>query len=340
MNRLLDIFNNMQKPVDRNMNDHVLICDGLNTFIRIFASVPSISENGEHVGGTIGFLKSIGWTIRHLRPTRCIIVFDGVGGSTKRKKIYPEYKNKRINKSSLNRYDEFSDVDSEQESLKKQLNRVSQYLNVLPITTMVIDNVEADDVIAYLTTDICQDKVTIVSTDKDYLQLVNDRVSVYRPTTKELYTPKEIVEEYGVKLENFLLWRLFEGDSSDCIPGIPGIGKKTLIKNFPEITEKIIDCTYLIDESKNKIHTGKKIYSSIVSHSNVLDRNYKLMQLKDVDISADIKTRIRKIYEDAFLMNKTEFKRMWIEDSFQFIIKDVDAWLDSTFRELNALSHR
>lgn len=222
----------------------------------------------------------------------------------------------------------------------KQLNRVSQYLNALPITTMVIDMVEADDVIAYLATDVCTDKVTIVSTDKDFLQLVNDRVSVYRPTTKEMYTPKEIVNEYGVKLENFLIWRLFEGDSSDCITGVPGIGKKTLIKFFPEISEKTINYSYLIDESKNKISTGKKIYKSIIENVDILERNYKLMQLSNVDISADIKTRIRNIYNDSFLMNKTDFKRMWLEDSFQFIIKDVDSWLDSTFRELNAISNR
>ena len=72
-----------------NPNENVLIIDGLNTFIRVFSVIPTTNDDGTHIGGIVGFLKSIGYTINMFRPTRCIIVFDGKGGSSRRRKLYP-----------------------------------------------------------------------------------------------------------------------------------------------------------------------------------------------------------------------------------------------------------
>ena len=83
-----------------HLNDRVLIVDGLNTFIRAFAVNPAINEDGLHIGGMMGFLKSIRYTCDILKPSRCIIVFDGKNGSKRRQKIYPEYKGTRKVKSS------------------------------------------------------------------------------------------------------------------------------------------------------------------------------------------------------------------------------------------------
>ena len=83
-----------------NPNDKVLIIDGLNTFIRVFSVVPITNVDGAHVGGIIGFLKSIGFAIKMHNPTRCIIVFDGEGGSDRRRKLFPEYKAKRRTKKN------------------------------------------------------------------------------------------------------------------------------------------------------------------------------------------------------------------------------------------------
>ena len=58
-------------------NDNVLIIDGLNTFIRCFSAMPTLNDDGAHVGGIVGFLRSIGYAIKTIRPTRCVIVFDG-----------------------------------------------------------------------------------------------------------------------------------------------------------------------------------------------------------------------------------------------------------------------
>ena len=92
-------------PITRKLNDHVLVVDGFNTFIRAFSVNPSLNEDGSHVGGLVGFLKSIRFTINKLKPTRCVIVFDGKGGSNRRRKIYPEYKQNRRTKYRVTKRD-------------------------------------------------------------------------------------------------------------------------------------------------------------------------------------------------------------------------------------------
>ena len=85
-------------PQSRTRDSDILLVDGTNNFIRCWTVVPTLNDNGEHVGGISGFLTSLGYAIKMLRPTRVIIVFDGKGGSLRRKQIYPEYKEKRAMK--------------------------------------------------------------------------------------------------------------------------------------------------------------------------------------------------------------------------------------------------
>ena len=99
-----DIVKEHQEGGPSDINSRILILDGLNTFIRVFSAVPALNDDGDHIGGVTGFLRSIAANIRLLKPTRVIICFDGKGGSKRRKKIYPEYKANRANKTAFNRY--------------------------------------------------------------------------------------------------------------------------------------------------------------------------------------------------------------------------------------------
>ena len=177
-----------------HLNDRVLIVDGLNTFIRSFAVNPALNEDGLHIGGMMGFLKSVRYTCDILKPSRCIIVFDGKGGSKKRQKLYPEYKANRKVKKRLNRNVEWGTApQDEEESMKQQMGRLIEYLEHLPLTLISIDNVEADDVMAYISQQVLTESdIFLMSTDKDFLQLVDDRVKVWSPTKKKLYTTKEV----------------------------------------------------------------------------------------------------------------------------------------------------
>ena len=343
MNRLQQVWSEVADELGktREKDDHVLIIDGLNTFIRVFSAVPALNDDGMHVGGVIGFLKSVGSNIRQFQATRCVVVFDGTGGSQRRRKLYPDYKANRKNKTKMNRYDEFADLVDEQRSMKEQFVRLIEYFDVLPLTVISIDNIEADDVIAYIAKqyyDKHDNKITIVSSDRDFLQLVNTKIRVWSPIKKKLYTPEKIKEEFGILPENYLLYRMMSGDASDNIPGINGVGLKTLINRFPNMNQKQMDFDIIIEEAKGNIDSGSKIkiFNEIVTNRELLHRNYKLMQLSEVDISATSTLGIiGKMDATINKLNTKIFKRLFLEDKLYENIKDVDKWLRDTFNRLN-----
>ena len=343
MNRLQEVWKSVADELGtpRKKDDHVLIIDGLNTFIRVFSAVPALNDDGMHVGGVIGFLKSVCANIRQFQATRCVVVFDGTGGSQRRRKLYPDYKSNRKNKTKMNRFDEFADLVDEQASMKSQFRRIIEYFDTLPITLISIDNIEADDVIAYISKQHYEDtnnKITIVSTDRDFLQLVNDRIRVWSPVKKQLYTEKRIQEEFGILPKNYLLYRMLSGDASDNINGVDGIGLTTLLKRFPSIASEHYTFDRLIEESETNVKDGNrvKVYKTITENRELVERNYNLMQLSDVDIAPANKLTISELMDRA--INKLDtrtFKRLFLEDKLYANIKDVDTWLRDTFKRLD-----
>lgn len=309
--------------------------------MRVWASIPVISNTGEHIGGVQGFLRSIGSNIRDFAPTKCVLVFDGKGGSYRRKKLYPEYKGNRINSGTMRR-DFFSTKEDELLSLRSQLAKTILYLDTLPVQVISVDNIEADDTIAYIANQLCTDseKVRIVSTDRDFLQLVNDKIEVYSPVKKKLYTPTEIQQEYGVLKENYILYRTLTGDDSDNINGVNGLGLKTLIKEFPQIVTDKLDVDTVIQLSEDSIKTSKKpkkIFQNIVNSKNIIERNHELMQLSDVNISGISKMQIlEKFNAKVKFPNYYQFQRLAQQDAL--IFRDVTMWLYSTFNGLAAWS--
>ena len=115
--RFFDILKEVEREHEQgtgsSKDSHLMIIDGLNTFIRVFSAVPALNDDGDHIGGVTGFLRSIAANIRLLKPTRVIICFDGKGGSKRRKKIYPDYKANRAVSTKFNRYQEFASKEDE-----------------------------------------------------------------------------------------------------------------------------------------------------------------------------------------------------------------------------------
>ena len=187
-------------------NDSVLLIDGLNTFIRVFSAIPTTNEDGVHIGGIVGFLRSIGYTINMVRPTRTIIVFDGKGGSNRRRKIFPEYKAGRKMSVRLNRHLDVSLTrEQEHKMMIRQLNRLIEYLECLPLTIITQDNIEADDVIGY-----CSKHFSKIINLQSCLQIkifsiVDENIRVYSPTKKLMYDEERVLDEYGIPSTNFLL---------------------------------------------------------------------------------------------------------------------------------------
>ena len=162
-----------------------------------FQQLHQLNEDGEHIGGITGFLYSIGKCVRDFKPSRCIIVFDGVGGSKRRKKIYKDYKGNRANKTRLRRHDHhFANIEQEQEAMRYQFSRLVSYLDALPVTFLSMDGIEADDTIAYIAQLYKEKskKITIVSTDRDFYQLVNDQIEIWSPIKKKMYDTERVLK--------------------------------------------------------------------------------------------------------------------------------------------------
>ena len=331
----LDNIDDSEKTGKLNLNDKVLIIDGLNTFIRSFSVNPAVNDDGVHIGGIAGFLKSIRYTLSVIKPTRCIIVFDGKDGSKRRRKIYPQYKAQRKVKKRLNRNVDWGTAPSnEEESMKLQLGRLVEYLEYLPLTLVSVDGVEADDVMAYVSKQFLnKSKIVLMSTDKDFLQLVDDRISVWSPTKKILYTPDKVKDEYGIPSKNLLTYRILDGDKSDNINGVQGAGLKSIIKYIPSITEdnefnakNLLD---FVNNSDSKI----KLLENIKNSSNLIKRNYLLMQLNKVDIPNHTKRKITDtVRRDIPELVKYKLQTMVMKDKLYANILDFGGWVKEFIR--------
>jgi DNA polymerase-1 len=345
MNKYQKLYNELQQERSTspsNPNDHIMVFDGLNTFIRCFGATPAYNEDGDHIGGITGFLYSVGKVVRDFKPSRCVIVFDGRGGSARRRGIYKDYKANRVNKTKLRRFDHHeSSIEDEQESMRYQFSRLVSYLDNLPVTFLALDGIEADDTIAYIAQmykESCN-KITVVSTDRDFYQLVDDRIQVWSPIKKKMYDTEAVMQEFGVHPANMVMYRSFTGDKSDNIPGVKGIGSKTILKLIPELsaaTEFSLD--ELFDKSKQLVAESKS-YQKILDNSLVLEQNYQLMNIKLLDIPANTASKIRGIMDQPVSrLNRTEFQRLFYEDKMWAIMKNLPEWLNKTWLSLDAFA--
>lgn len=319
-------------------NDRILICDATNSYIRIFTSTQHFSESGEFSGGIVGFLRSIGSNIRDFKPTRCILVFDGAGGSSRRKKLFPDYKGNRTGGNGM-RMDLFQSVDEEKAAMRQQLCRIHEYLNHFPVEVICLDRIEADDTIAYCTMQYFKpmgSKVRIVSTDRDFLQLIDENIEVWSPVKKKLYTPESLYDEMKLTPTEYLTYRTVSGDTSDNINGVDGIGIKTLLKHFPNPTT----IEMLLEESNQRLVSEKKpkqIFKKLVENKDILLRNYQLMQLQETDISGNSKLTILNLLDNpkSVRTNSYRIRKLMMEDGLLSTFKKLDEWLLFTFSNLN-----
>jgi DNA polymerase-1 len=158
-----------------------------------------------------------------------------------------------------------------------------EYLEALPVKQYLHEGIEADDIIAYL----CafpgsKDAVKIIvsrSSDKDFLQLCSNDTILYRPISDSFETHKTVTEKYKVHPVNMALARAVEGDKSDNLPGVKGVGIKTLVKAFPFLSE---DKFYGIDDilkGCRKVEKKMSIHKKLLESKDLLHSNYKMMQL-------------------------------------------------------------
>jgi len=337
---LLDSVQEGQESPTAKVHDKVLILDGLNLFFRNFAMMNMVNPDGVHIGGLGGFFRSLGAMIRQTNPTSVYVVFDGAGSTSNRKNLLSEYKGTR-NLQRITNWDAFDNIEEEHDSKIDQIVRIIQYLKLLPVKTTILDKVEADDIIAVLAEKLVKKHDStcfIVSSDKDFLQLVTDKIIVYRPMEKEYYTPKVVEEKFGLLPHNFILHKTLLGDNSDNIKGIKGLGAKGIFKKFPELKTQELTLQDIFDISARKFK-DHIVYSRIIQEQSRIETNYKVMDLSTPLIDERGKEHINKLIDEDFPdLNSEMFISLYNEDKLGGMIRNLEYWLRDIFEPLKLYS--
>lgn len=296
--------------------DRVMIVDALNMFLRAYIVDPSLSMNGDPIGGIKGSMKILQKMIRMIQPSQIVIVWDGPNGSRKRKQINSNYKEGRA-PIRLNR--NVNNLTDDEQMINKvwQQGKAIEYFNQMPLIQLCIPEIEADDVISYLVGCSYYDgwQKVIVSNDKDFLQLCDDFTLVYRPVKDEFVSRKKVIEEFGIHPTNMALARALIGDNSDNLPGIRGLGFKTVAKNFPFLAE---ETTYYLQHIVDSCEDKKgKVFERLIEGQDRVKENYKLMQLYSPTMSIQSKQSVDwnlNNFDHEF--NYIEILKMMRDDGF------------------------
>ena len=199
----------------------LVIIDGANALYRAFFALPASlrAPDGTPSNALLGFANMLTKTLREESPTWVAVAFDPRGG-TFRNRIFEGYKANR---------------DAQPEDLSRQIPLLREFLEAIRIPLLEVPDFEADDVIATLVAGAPQDVlVSIISTDKDLMQLVDDRVQLVDSGKQRRYGPAEVEARFGVPPDKILDLRSLVGDPSDNIPGVKGIGEKGAAKLIGE----------------------------------------------------------------------------------------------------------
>jgi DNA polymerase-1 len=317
----LDLIENLTP----HETESVLLIDGFNLFMRNFAMINYLNNDGGHIGGLGGFLRSLGFLVKEFKPTEIYILFDGIGSSLNRKNLIPEYKESRKRQKLTNK-NIFSSVDEEVESKVNQITRLIQYLNCLPVKIICLDRVEADDIIGYLVKKLDK-KTIIVSSDADFLQLLSDKVLVYRPQEKVLYNKDIFTTKYNIIPENYLVYKTLVGDSSDNIKGIKDVGPKTLFQKFPAVQQNVMSLDDVLKFSEENI-TKHVIYARVLAEEQKLRDTHMIMDLNNPLVDDDEKKIIDDIVsKDVNTLDLNKFMQLFNLDGLIHTIRNINLWL-------------
>ena len=283
--------------------DHFYLIDGSGYIFRAYYALPPLSRksDGLPTGAVNGFCTMLYKLLEDSRsdasknkPTHFVVIFDSARKNF-RNEIYKDYKANRTETP---------------EDLAPQFEYIRKSVEAFNVTSTEMLNYEADDLIATYTDKIIKKgaKVTIVSGDKDLMQLVKPGVRLYDPMKSRVLGNKEVKEKFGVEPSKVVDVQALAGDSSDNVPGVPGIGIKTaaeLINKYKSL-ETLLEKAHEIPQNKRR--------ETILENKNKAILSRKLVELKnDVPVKQKIETfTLKKINKEKLydFLREMEFNRL------------------------------
>ena len=255
----------------------------MNNIMKISSVNHEMNSDGKEYGIVMTALRLIGDILKKKDFNYCIAAYDGIGSGVLRWKFYEDYKANRGKQYELHDPD-MSDYDkkiiarrsimleaarqkregshsreTDDENFERQKYVLQNILEELCIRQYEFENVEGDDIISYYVKHKKDnEKVVIVSSDKDLTQLISDTVIVYNPRMKDFITKDNSIEKIGITHENVVLEKILCGDVSDNIKGVKGMGEQTLIKLFPQIKTEKLNLKAVIERSEKLLRERKE----------------------------------------------------------------------------------
>jgi 5'-3' exonuclease len=278
---------------------------------------PQLDINGNPIGGLTGFMRSLQKEVRRAKPDRVAICWEGPGGSQKRREKNKNYKLGR-KAPRLNREYTFATPEEERENKYSQLVKLTEYLDNLPILQLSLENVEADDIIAWLCNcnEYAEWQKLIISNDKDFIQLCDDKTVLVRPgKNEEVLNKNNVLEQYNIHPRNFAWARAITGDKSDNLEGVKGLGLATVAKRFSFLSEnKDYTLKDILTHAKNN-NSKIKAYQNVLDSEEIIASNYEIMQLYTSTISSQGVNKLKyAIKNDGVNLNRSEIRKMLLKD--------------------------
>ena len=314
------------------MKTNYLVLDGnhaLHRTLRLDSFNTMYNQKGDLTGGVLGVIKILKNVIDKFKPDKCIYVWDG-SLSKRRLDFYPEYKGQRIK----------SDDTEEQEYRKlfyDQCNKLAKLLPELGVHSVRINDKEGDDVCYWITNYFEGNKV-LVSSDKDYVMMIAEDTSLYRPIIGQYITHENCKSLLGFSQYEYLFYKVVKGDGSDNIPGVHGIGDGTIRKildklNCPEVSNSLSESLYTIMDALLRVKlTGRenKLKGSIY----LIERNRKLMDFAEEEFSSEDCEYLKENIHNNISLNRNFVINRFKEYAYIDILSSIDSWLE-TFERLN-----
>lgn len=315
----------------------IIVCDGSNLFVRAFFSMTDAmlqNSKSQDTTAIYVFLQHLRKLIDTEKPEECYIIFD-FGRDVRKKGLYKDYKaNRNIDLGALAGYD-LTVKMNEIESRKRQKSVIIDILKTLPVKLVIVKQIEGDSLISFVAKHFTDrgKTVTIVSNDKDFYQLLDhENIKIFNPHKKQYIARCNMEEVFPVKnfpISCYRLYKAIRGDSSDNIPGIKLFGDKKIQQMFDMMMSKkptTVDELYLEFDSNQALK--KKYWKYFEGNRELLELNYKLVDLIDMEWSPQSLSLIYSAIESHPSFSRMDFMQLLIRENINTILSKVDKFIE------------